>query len=85
MALILKSVMVFREAKLCIEKVSLNFIYFHEYFNDIFRSSRFFGETIVTPENLSSEVLICFENFIVVWIIRKEKCGFDRKRIKDSC
>ena len=48
--------MVLREAKFCIEKVSLNFRYFHEYFNDIFHSSGFFGETIVTPENSSSKL-----------------------------
>ena len=66
--------------KLCIEKISLNSRYFHEYFNDIFRSSGFFEETIVTPENSSSEILTCFENFIIVWIIREEGCS---KRIKD--
>ena len=77
--------MVFREAKLCIEKVSLNSRYFHEYFNDIFRSSGFFEETIVTPENSSSEILTCFENFIMVWIVRREDCGFDKKQIKNSC
>ena len=71
--------------KFCIEKVSLNPRYFHEYFNDISRFSRFFGETIVTPENSLSKVLICFENFIIVWIIREEDCWFGRKRTKDSC
>ena len=59
--------------KLYTEKVSLNFRYFREYFNDISRSSGFFGETIVTLENSSSEILTYFENFIVVWIIREEK------------
>ena len=65
--------MISGQQKLCIEKVSLNSRYFHEYFNDISRSSGFFGETIVTPESSSSEILICFENFIVVWLIQKEK------------
>ena len=64
--------MVLGKQKLCIEKVSLNFKYFHEYFNDIFRSSWFFRETIVTPENSSSEVLICLKDFTIVWIIREE-------------
>ena len=75
--------MVFRETKY--RKSIVNFGYFREYFNDISRSSGFFGETIVTPENSLSEILTCFENFIIVWIIREEGCWFDRKRIKDSC
>ena len=82
-ALIKKRMMVL--GKQNIEKVLLNSIYFREYFNDIFRSSGFFGETIITPENLSSEILTCFENFIIVWIIREKGCWFDRKRIKNSC
>ena len=75
--------MVFRETKY--RKSIVNFRYFREYFNDISRFSGFFEETIVTPENSSSDILICFENFITVWIIREESCWFDRKRIKDSC
>ena len=59
--------------------------YFHKHFSNISYSSRFFGETIVTPENSSSEISTCVENFIVVWIIREEGYWSDRKRIKDSC
>ena len=67
--------MVSGKQKLCIEKVLLNSRYFHEYFNDIFCSSRFFGETIVTLENSSSKILTCFENFIMFGLFGKKVVG----------
>ena len=67
--------MISGQQKLCIKKVSLNLRYFHEYFNDISRSSGFFGETIVTPENSSSEILTCFENFIMFGLFGKKVVG----------